>query len=118
MSGFDGKVVAICGGVGGAKLADGLDHLPVLEVVNVPVVAVAPLVGGHAIMTELGVTTNCVSIAKQWPFLAGLVIDLADEAETPHLGVPSHVTNTIMRSEEERVGLALECLKFVDSLIN
>jgi LPPG:FO 2-phospho-L-lactate transferase len=91
-----------------------------LEAADAPIVAVSPLVGGQAvkgptakIMNELGVATNCASIVKHYPFLDGLVIDSVDEAEAPQIDIPVHVTGTVMRSKDDRIGLAAECLKFL-----
>jgi LPPG:FO 2-phospho-L-lactate transferase len=99
--------------------------LPALEGANVPKVAVSPLVGGHAIkgptakiMRELDVPTNCASIVRHYPFLDGLVMDQMDREEAESIPVPVHLANTIMRSKEDRVGLADECLKFIDRLGN
>lgn len=95
--------------------------LPALEAVKVPIVAVSPLVGGRAvkgptskIMNELGVETNCVSIVKHYPFLDGIVMDRVDRADAERIDIPSYLTDTIMRSKDERVRLAAECLKFLD----
>ena len=95
--------------------------LPALEATKAPIVAVSPLVGGRAIkgptakiMNEIGVATNCTSIARHYPFLTGLVMDRADQAEAAQIEIPVHVTDTIMRSKADRVQLAAECHKFLD----
>jgi LPPG:FO 2-phospho-L-lactate transferase len=95
--------------------------LPALEAVKVPIVAVSPLVGGRAvkgptskIMKELGVETDCVSIVKHYPFLDGIVMDRVDRADAERIDIPAYLTDTIMRSKDERVRLAAECLKFLD----
>ena len=94
---------------------------PALEAAQAPIIAVSPLVGGHAIkgptakiMNELGVATTCASIVQHYPFLDGLVMDATDEAEAGLIDIAVHLTNTIMRSKDERVGLAAECLKLLD----
>ena len=99
--------------------------LAALEGTKVPIAAVSPLVGGHAvkgptakIMNELGVATNCASIVRHYPFLHGIVMDSLDQAEQSQIDIPVHVTDTIMRSKDERVRLAAECLSFIDRLRN
>lgn len=94
--------------------------LPALQAAAAPIIAVSPLVGGQAIkgptakiMRELGVETSCISIARHYPFLDGLVMDKVDEADAPRIDVPVHLTQTIMRSKDERVRLAQECLDFL-----
>jgi LPPG:FO 2-phospho-L-lactate transferase len=98
--------------------------LPALEAAKAPILAVSPLVGGLAIkgptakiMNELGVATNCASIVQHYPFLDGLIMDVADEAEAGGIDIPVYLTNTIMRSKDERIALAGECLKFLDRFI-
>jgi LPPG:FO 2-phospho-L-lactate transferase len=94
--------------------------LPALKSAKAPIVAVSPLVGGRAIkgptakiMNELGVATNCVSIVRHYPFLDGIVIDRTDEREAAEIDIPVYVADTIMRSKDDRIGLAGECLKFL-----
>jgi len=94
--------------------------LPALQAAAAPIIAVSPLVGGQAvkgptakIMQELGVETNCISIVRHYPFLDGLVMDKVDEADAPRIDVPVHLTQTVMRSKDERVRLAQECLDFL-----
>jgi LPPG:FO 2-phospho-L-lactate transferase len=99
--------------------------LSALEKSRAPKISVSPLVGGRAIkgptakiMSELNVPANCASIARHYPFLDGLVIDRLDRSETDSIQIPVHLTNTIMRSKDERVQLAAECLNFVGRLRN
>ena len=94
-----------------------------LDATKAPIVAVSPLVGGRAIkgptakiMNELGVATNCASIVRHYGFLDGLVMDREDQADADAIGIPVDVRNTIMRSKDERVQLARECLRFLDRL--
>ncbi len=94
-----------------------------LQSVKAPVVAVSPIIGGKAlkgpaakIMKELGMPASNLSIADYYAdFLDGLVIDTADEQETraiEKLGIRVKVTNTIMRSIQDRISLAGTCLEF------
>jgi LPPG:FO 2-phospho-L-lactate transferase len=99
--------------------------LPAIRHVKSPKIAVSPLVGGHAvkgptakIMTEFGLPTNCVSIAKHYPFLDGLIIDRLDRADEDRIEIPVHSTNTVMRSKRDRGNLAAECLDFIARIRN
>ena len=91
---------------------------------GVPIIAVSPIVGGKAlkgpaskIMGELGLAVNSVSIARHYTGLIdGLVVDTADAALVPDLGVPALVTNTVMQTLDDKVALGRECLAFCDRL--
>ena len=94
-----------------------------LQSAGAPVVAVSPIIGGKAlkgpaakIMKELGMVANNSSIAEYYgDFLDGLVIDTADAHETraiEKLGIKVKVTNTVMRSVQDRIDLAETCLEF------
>lgn len=95
-----------------------------VESAGAPVVAVSPLIGGAAvkgptakIMAELAVPPTSRAIAKHYRGLIhGLVIDEADAAESDAVGVPAHVTRTLMRGDDDRVRLAGETLAFADAL--
>lgn len=97
--------------------------LPALRDVNVPVVAVSPLIGGQAvkgptakIMEELGVAQTTATIARHYPFLSGLMIDESDRADATNSQIPIHVTSTLMRSLDDRDRLAKACLDFAFQL--
>lgn len=88
-----------------------------------PVVAVSPIVGGKAlkgptakIMGEFGLACDIMTIATHYGgLLDGLVIDEQDSDFTPKLGasgLPFAVTNTVMKSLEDRRRLAREVLEF------
>ena len=94
-----------------------------LQSTGAPVVAVSPIIGGKAlkgpaakIMKELDMPASNLSIADYYAdFLDGLVIDTADEHESrtiEKLGIRVKVTNTIMRSIQDRIALAGTCLEF------
>ncbi len=91
-----------------------------------PVVAVSPIVGGKAlkgpaakIMDELGMPPGNLSIAEYYrDFLDGIVIDTGDRHETQaieQLGIRVKLTNTVMRSRQDRIDLAETCLEFAIS---
>ena len=92
-----------------------------------PCVAVSPIVGGQAIkgptaklMTELGVTPGSAAIAAHYAGLIdGLILDEADAAEAgavERAGIVTHVTATVMRTDEDRVALAQDTLAFAAAL--
>ncbi|HEX4179993.1 MAG TPA: 2-phospho-L-lactate transferase [Caulobacteraceae bacterium] len=92
-----------------------------------PCVAVSPIVGGQAIkgpaaklMGELGVIPGAAAIAAHYAGLIdGLVLDVVDTGEAgaiERLGIAAHVAQTIMRGDEDRLGLAREALAFAATL--
>ena len=95
-----------------------------LRSARVPVVAVSPLVGGHAIkgpttkiMAELGIAPDPRSLARHYAGLIdGLVIDHADAHWEQLCGVPVMVTSTIMNSLADRERLAREAIEFAHRL--
>ncbi len=89
-----------------------------------PIVAVSPIIAGKAvkgpaakIMGELGLEPDSRTIAWHYEGLVdGLVIDTADEALAASLPMPVVVTNTMMRTLDDKVALARQCLAFCDRL--
>ena len=99
-----------------------------LQSVRAPVIAVSPIVGGKAlkgpaarIMADLDMPANNLAIAGYYrDFLDGLIIDGSDRHEASairELGVEVKVTNTVMRSRQDRVALAETTLQFASGLI-
>ena len=106
---------------------------PILELAGVkkalaknqaPVIAVSPVVAGQAIkgptakmMRELDMPSDVLSIARYYRGLIdGLVIDKADAEQASAveaLGIAVDVAPTVMRSLEDRIGLATSVLSFV-----
>jgi len=95
-----------------------------LERRRVPLVAVSPLIGGHAvkgptakIMAELGIASSAEAIAEHYRGLIdALVVDTADAGAASRIPVPVFHTPTLMQSVEDRVRLAhfvLECARAV-----
>jgi len=94
-----------------------------LKETKAKVVAISPIVGGRPIkgpadklMQGLGLEVSAYSVAKLYQdFLDTFIIDQVDKAEKEHiesLGVQVIVTNTIMKTLEDKVQLAkviLEC---------
>ena len=95
-----------------------------LQSTSTPVVAVSPIVGGKAlkgpaakIMAELGITPGNLAIADYYrDILDGLVIDRRDKHEAAaieKLGIGVKITNTVMKSEQDRERLAETTLDFI-----
>lgn len=86
---------------------------------EVPVIAVSPIIGGQAVkgpaarlMRDLGAEVSPQGIAAHFAGLvSGMVIDHADAALAPRLGLPVRVTQTLMRSDADRKALACACLR-------
>lgn len=85
-----------------------------------PCIAVSPLVGGRAIkgptakiMGELGLPLDVTAIVSHYHGLIdGFVLDTVDADRAGALELPTLVTNTLMRTLEDRTGLAEACLGF------
>ena len=91
-----------------------------LETCRAPIVVVSPVIGGRAVkgptvklMHELGVEVSPRSIARHYAGLIdGLVLDTADAALAPTVGVPALVVPTLMQTLEDREQLARAALAF------
>ena len=92
-----------------------------------PLIAVSPIVGGQAIkgptakmMAELGLPTTAVAVAAHYgDLLDGFVLDEADAGSADavaRLGIDVHVTNTVMRSLDDRIALAREVTAYAGRL--
>lgn len=92
-----------------------------------PIIAVSPVVGGAAIkgptvkiMRELGVPNTPTGVAEHYiDLLAGFVIDRVDQDQREAieaLGIAVRITDTVMRSLQDRIRLAEDCLGFLAEL--
>ena len=89
-----------------------------------PVIAVSPIVGGLAIkgpaakmMTELGVPPTPIAVAKHYgSLLSGFVLDQTDHEQAKDIPIPSIVTQTIMLTLRDRIGLAEQCVRFLEEI--
>ena len=89
-----------------------------------PVIAVSPIVGGLAIkgpaakmMTELGVPPTPIAVAKHYgSLLSGFVLDQTDHEQAKDIPIPSIVTQTIMLTLQDRIGLAEQCVRFLEEI--
>lgn len=94
-----------------------------LRTLGRPVVAVSPIVGGQALkgpadrmMEALGYEVSAFGVAELYrDFLTGMVIDEQDAAlasRIEDLGIPTLITATVMRSQEDRRLLAEAVIAF------
>jgi LPPG:FO 2-phospho-L-lactate transferase len=94
---------------------------------QIPVVAVSPIVAGAAIkgptakmMRELDIPNTAVEIARYYgSWIDGFILDEVDrglEGEVQALGLATVVTQTVMVSLDDRVALARDALQFIDKL--
>ena len=90
----------------------------------VPVVAVSPIVGGHAIkgptakmMAELNMPSTAETIAAHYGgLLDGFILDEQDARLHGSLGVPTVVAQTVMVTLADRISLAHSTLEFLATL--
>lgn len=95
-----------------------------LRACRVPVLAVSPIIGGHAvkgptakIMRELAIEVSPLSVARHYAdILDGFVLDEADTALAPRFEVPVRIVPTLMQSREDKERLAREVIDFARSL--
>ena len=95
-----------------------------LKQAKVPIIVVSPLIGGAAvkgptakIMAEIGVPASSRAMAAHYAGLIdGIVIDESDRADVAMLDVSVCVAPTLMRSLDDKVGLARACAEFAMQL--
>jgi LPPG:FO 2-phospho-L-lactate transferase len=93
-----------------------------LRTARAPVVAVSPLIGGKAvkgptakILSELKHDCTPLTIARHYQDLIdGLIIDREDRYASAALSVPVRVTDTLMRTLEDRDRVASESVAFAE----
>jgi LPPG:FO 2-phospho-L-lactate transferase len=100
---------------------------PVLKIVNPierPVIAVSPIIGGQTVKgpaakmyRELGIEPSALAVARHYcDLLTGFVLDTLDrelEGEIRSLNMRTLVTNTLMKSHDDRKQLAFDVLEFI-----
>lgn len=100
--------------------------LPALK--QIPIVGVSPIVGGAPIkgpadklMQAFNIEVSAYGVAKYYaPFLKTLVIDSVDAELKPQiedLNIQAVVTNTIMRTMEDKIHLAKVTMATLDKLL-
>ena len=95
-----------------------------VQAVDVPIVAVSPIVGGKAVkgptakmMQELGLALCPQSIAHHYEdLLSGFVLDQRDQATRDDFDPPVLCTDTIMNTLDDRIRLASDVLAFAASI--
>ncbi len=98
--------------------------LRVIPEIEKPVFAVSPIIGGETVKgpaakmyRELGIEPSALAVANHYRDLAtGFVLDQVDkqlQGEIMGLNMQTLVTNTLMRSHDDRVRLAQEVLGFI-----
>ncbi len=98
-----------------------------LQNTSVPVIAVSPIVGGHAIkgpaakmLRELNYASSAFAVAKYYrDVVDGFVIDHADAdqlAAIAELDIVAHATASVMKTHDDRVQLARAVLQFASAL--
>jgi len=91
------------------------------------VIAISPIIGGKALkgpaakmFTELGILPTSASVAQHYqPLLTGIAIDTVDSNEVEqisHWGIIPYVTDTVMSTHSGQKRLAMELLKFCETL--
>lgn len=100
---------------------------PILRVVkNIekPVVAISPILGGKTVKGpaakmyhELGIEPSALAVARHYcDLVTGFVLDELDrqlEGEIGSLNMRTFVTNTLMKSHDDRKQLAMDVLDFI-----
>jgi LPPG:FO 2-phospho-L-lactate transferase len=95
--------------------------------VAAPVLAISPLIGGQAvkgptakIMAELGIEVTPRAVAQHYgELLDGFVLDVRDaamEGELREMGLPTLITDTLMKTLADRQRLAAETLDYARGL--
>ena len=98
--------------------------LRVLPTIERPVFAVSPIIGGETVKgpaakmyRELGIEPSALAVANHYQGLVtGFVLDELDrqlEGEIMALNTKTYVTNTLMKSHEDRSRLAQEIIGFI-----
>ena len=95
-----------------------------LKACPAPVVSVSPIIGGRAVkgptvkmMSELGLPATAAAVARQYgDLLDGYVLDHADAACAPELGISATMAHTLMLTLKDRDRLARETLAAADRL--
>ncbi len=92
------------------------------------VIAVSPIIGGLAVkgpaakmFSDLGIQPSAIAVAQHYEnLIQGFVFDQTDSGlleEICHLGISPYVTDSIMRTSEDRSRVAAEVLDFSTSMV-
>ncbi len=99
-----------------------------LRTKSAAIIAVSPIVGGAAIkgpaakiMRELGIEVSAVSVAAHYRgMIDGFVLDEVDAGQSKAIaasGMAVRAAQTVMRTMDDRIALARECLVFAAHLL-
>lgn len=101
--------------------------LKVVKKINKPVFAVSPIIGGQTVKgpaakmySELGIEPSALAVANHYRgLLKGFVMDSVDAGlvESVRSLTQVCVTNTLMRSHDDRMQLAREVMRFIGEAI-
>ncbi|GAB4455265.1 MAG: 2-phospho-L-lactate transferase [Anaerolineales bacterium] len=102
--------------------------LRVIPKINKPVFAVSPIIGGETVkgpaakmFAELGIEPSALAVARHYgALLRGFVMDSVDAQlaeEVRGLNMRVCVTNTLMKSLDDRMQLAREVVRFIGETI-
>lgn len=101
--------------------------LHVIQRIEKPVFAVSPIIGGQTVKGpaakmygELGIEPSALAVANHYRgLLKGFVMDSVDAGliESVRDLTPVCVTNTLMRSHDDRMQLAREVMRFIGEVI-
>lgn len=121
-------VVVICPSNPWVSIGPILSIPPIAEMMaNKIAIAVSPIIGGQAIKgpaakmyQELGIQPSALAVAQHYrQHISGFVMDQVDsdqQGEVAQLGIKVHLTDTIMKTAEDRRRLAEETLLFCKSI--
>lgn len=102
--------------------------LKIIPEIEKPAVAVSPIIGGETVKgpaakmyRELGIEPSALAVARHYRDLAqGFVLDQIDqqlEGNVMGLSMKTLVTNTLMKSHEDRRTLALDVLHLIGNIL-
>lgn len=113
------RIVALSGGVGGAKLAHGLmRELPQHTLTVVVLIDGAAVKGPTAkIMAELGLPVCAPEIARHYgDLIDGFVLDERDAALADQIDIAVCLADTLMKDIDDRERVARAALAFAERL--
>lgn len=101
-----------------------ISSLPVGEGSGVTAIAISPIIGGQTVKgpaakmyRELGIEPSALAVARHYcDLVTGFVLDEVDkqlEGEIRSLSMRTLVTNTLMKSHDDRKQLAVDVLEFI-----
>ena len=88
------------------------------------IIAVSPIISGSAIkgpaakmFSEMGIQPSSVAVFRHYSqYLSGFVLDNIDKSRSHEIPIPTLVTQTIMKSTQDRVSLAQSVIDFLQTL--